>query len=236
MNDWSTNAFIAAAFLLATGSFSAAAAADSQERPVGAFSKIVVRGGIDVYLTQSDQPRLKIEVENYDLDDVVTEVVGDELQLSLKHATGFSLFGDRNARAYLDFVELTSITASGGSDIKSETPLRLESLEIQANGGSDIDIEVDAASLDFTLFGGSDLRVRGDVESLTLDASGGSDVLARSLNAEQVRARVSGGSDAIIRASRAVEIDARGGSDVVVYGNPAEKSIDNDRSSDVVLR
>lgn len=236
MNRQSMYALVAVAFLLMTGPWSAAAADDSEERPVGAFSKLVVRGGIDVELTQSDTPRLKIEVEGVDLDDVVTEVVGDELRLSMKTAAGLSMFGGRDVKAYLDFVELTSISASGGSDIDSAGRLRLEGLQIQASGGSDVDIDIEAASLDFMLSGGSDLDVRGDVESVTINASGGSDVSARSLNAERVTARVSGGSDAILRASGEVEIDARSGSDVVIYGNPAVKSIDNDRSSDVVLR
>jgi Putative auto-transporter adhesin, head GIN domain len=236
MNRQSTSTFVAVALLLVTGASSTAAAGDSEERPVGAFSKLVVGGGIDVYLTQSDEPRLTIEVEGVDLDDVVTEVVGDELRLSMKRAAGLTMFGGRDVKAHLDFVELTSITASGGSDIESRNRLRLEALEIDASGGSDVDLEIEAASLGFRLAGGSDLDVRGDAESVEIEASGGSDVSARSLDAGRVRIKVSGGSDAILRASHEVEIDARSGSDVVVYGNPAVKSIDNDRSSDVVLR
>ena len=59
---------------------------------------------------------------------------------------------------------------------------------------------------------------------------------ASSMAAERVELRVSGGSDASVRASAAIEIDASGGSDIEVAGNPAERNVNNDRSSDVTWR
>jgi hypothetical protein len=206
----------------------------SEERPLGHFSKLVVSDGIDIYLTQSTEESLRLEVEGLELADIVSEVEGDTL--TLKNSRGRNWFdGDeREATVYLNFVQLSSIEASGGSDIESRNDLNLETLRIDASGGSDIDIAVSTEGLALTVSGGSDAEVRGETEAFTIAASGGSDISAEAFQAEHVTATVAGGSDAIIRVSDAIVLDADGGSDVIIYGNPARRTVNNDRSSDVI--
>ena len=224
--------------LFAFGIGAAHAQSNTEERSVAPFTRLNVENGIDVSLTQGPEQRLRIEVDGYDLADIVTEVVGGELRLSNKGRSvwGWSFFEDHDVTVYLDFVELTAIDASSGSDIEGRNAFELDELSVQASGGSDVELDVRAERLEFHLSGGSDLDVRGETQSLTIDASGGSDVLARSLNAAQARVDLSGGSDASILATTSVAIHASGGSDVIVHGNPAERTLDNDRSSDIVWR
>lgn len=220
--------------LLVLGSCSGYAQSNSEDRAVAHFSRVSVRDGIDVYLTQSTEESPRVEGPN--LEDIVTEVVGDELRLSNRARSVFSFFAAPDVTVYLDFVQLSAIEASGGSDIRGRNDLRLEQLRVRASGGSDVDLAVQARSLEFELSGGSDLRVRGNTQSLAIAASGGSDVAAESLSSESASVRLSGGSDASVRASAAIVVDASGGSDVSVYGNPAERTLNNDRSSDVAWR
>jgi hypothetical protein len=222
-------------FLVLAGPCSAFAQTDSEERAIGAFSKLAVSGGIDVYLTQSSEPSLRVEVDGYDLDDVVTEVKGDELRLSRARGALFFGHGGR-VTVYLNFVQLSAIEASGGSDIHGRDDMQVERLTVHASGGSDVDLAVQAQRLEFVASGGSDLRLRGRTPSLDIVASGGCDVSARSLQSDDVKLVVSGGSDAIVTAGASIDINAHGGSDVSVYGNPAQRTVDNDRSSDVAWR
>jgi hypothetical protein len=194
----------------------------------------VVGDGIDVYLTQATEESLRVEVVGLELADIVSEVEGDTLTLRNSRGRNWLDDDEREATAYLNFVQLSSIEASGGSDIESRNNLELDALTIDASGGSDIDIAVSAQSVEFTVSGGSDVEVRGDTRSLTVAASGGSDISAQSLQAGSVTAAVAGGSDAIIRVSESIVLDANGGSDVIIYGDPAQRTVNNDRSSDVV--
>jgi hypothetical protein len=221
--------------MLAIGACSAFAQS-SEDRAVGPFSRLSVQNGIDVYLSQADQEHLRVEVEGYELDDVVSEVEGDELRLYRKGPRRSGFLADNRIAVYLDFVQLSSIEASGGSDIHGRNDMQLEALAVRASGGSDVDLDLEATRLELVLAGGSDVRARGSAQSLSIEASGGSDVSAGSLEAERVRLALAGGCDASVRASAAIEIDASGGSDVAVYGNPAERQVRNDRSSDVVWR
>lgn len=228
---------VASAVLLATGACSAFGQPASEDRPVGAFSRLGAHAGVDVYLTQSDTESLRIEVEGFELDDVISEVVGDELVLRYDGPRQRSGFFERHRiTAYVNFVQLTAIEASGGSDIEGRNEMRLERLTVDASGGSDVELDVQAERLEFSLSGGSDLGARGSTRSLVVRASGGSDVSARSLAAERAELELSGGSDASVRAGAAIDIDADGASDVVVYGDPADRTVRNDRSSDVHFR
>lgn len=211
----------------------AAVAANAEERSVGPFSKLRVRNGIDIYLTQSDRETLTVKAS--DPDKVVTEVVNGELRIS-RATGGRSFFGGAKDEVHVGFVELSAIDASGGSDVKGRSQIQLEDLAVTASGGSDIDLDLQAKHLDVTLSGGSDLRLRGNAESVAIEASGGSDVSAAALQARQVKLRVSGGSDARINAKEAIDISASGGSDVSVSGNPQRRTVNNDRSSDVYWR
>ena len=228
---------VALPLLYAAGTCSVYAETASEDRAVGHFSKLVVGNGIDVYLTQSTAESLRVEVkgEGFALADVLTEVEGDVLKLSVarNQNRSFPFTEDRDATVYLNFIQLSSIEASGGSDIESRNGLALDALAVDASGGSDLDLDVDAQSLDITVSGGSDVDLRGKAESLTISASGGSDISADSLTAERVNATVSGGSDADIRATAAIVLDASSGSDVSISGNPPQSTINADRSSDV---
>ncbi len=208
----------------------------SAVRPVAPFSRLKVQSGIDVFLTEGAKESLRVEARGIDLEDVISRVDGGELVLERRGGWPGRLIRPSHVNVYLGFVDLTQVRASGGSDIKGGASLQLDSLQVDASGGSDVDLDVQAESLRFTLSGGSDLVLKGTAPSLSIEASGGSDVAAGSFEAERARLRLSGGSDATIRATAAVDIGARGGSDVTIHGNPPAKQISNDRSSDIVWR
>lgn len=207
----------------------------TEDRTVSAFSTIRVEGGIDVSLSQSGRARVTVEAEDDSLEDVITVVEDGELRISRARSSGFRVFGG-GAVVHVEFAQLSGIEASGGSDIDGRGEIRLDDLSIGASGGSDIDLDVQAKRIEFRVSGGSDIDLQGSTDSLEITASGGSDVSAGKLAASRVKLLLSGGSDAIVNAKEAIEVDASGGSDVRILGNPAQRTVNNDRSSGVSWR
>jgi hypothetical protein len=237
MRNSLTNTLGVVAVLGLSAAISAYAQSGAEERDIPAFTRIAVQNGIDVELTQAATQRVRIETVDYDLADIVTEVVDGELRISNDARRRGSFFGSSgDVLVYLDIVSLSSIRASGGSDIEGRNQLSSDALVVEASGGSDVELAVQTEQLSLRLSGGSDAEVRGAARSLTAEASGGSDIEAGSLEAEEATVRVSGGSDATIWASASVDINASGGSDVSVLGNPPQQRVNNDRSSDIVVR
>ncbi|MBN1239263.1 MAG: DUF2807 domain-containing protein [Gammaproteobacteria bacterium] len=212
------------------------AEADTEERQVESFSKLRVQNGVDVHLTQADREALRIEVDGIGIEDVVTEVVDDELRITRAGGALGRFLSTGRVSAYIDFVRLSDIEVSGGSDVRGRSTIEADELRVVASGGSDVRLTVDASQLEFRLSGGSDLDVEGRADDLSVDASGGSDVSAGRLRAQRASVRVSGGSDASVNAAARVDIEASGGSDVDVHGDPRDRTVDTDRSSDVTWK
>ncbi|SRR5690606_33265220 len=225
---------VASAVLLGSIALSSASVAQVETRQVPPFSKLSVAHGIDVELRQTDRENLRIEVDGIELADVESVVADGELRLSRRERKPGPERG--RVRAYVDFVSLTSIAASSGSDVESNGVLELEDLTVAASSGSDVELEINARSLSVHVSSGSDVEVEGAVETFSVEASSGSDVSADELEARDVTLRLSSGSDAEVRATGSVDIQASSGSDVTVYGNPATRNVNADRSSDVVWR
>lgn len=201
-------------------------------RQVSHFSKIKVQQGIDVYLTRSDNESIKISTKGYRIEDIITEVSGNELHI---YREGKS-WNMGHIKVYLNYTELNAIDASGGSDVVTENPLVTEELYLKASGGSDMKLDIQASYLEGHTSGGSDLHMRGTTEVMNVTASGGSDIKANDLRSKRGIIKVSGGSDAEVFVSDEIDINASGGSDVNVSGNPRVKNLNNDRSSDVSIR
>lgn len=224
--------FAVTTLLMAGGAPPASAQSASEERPVGAFTELRASRGVDVELTQGSRESLRIEVKGIELADVISRIENGVLTLS----TTENRWNQREVVAHVGFVRLESIEASGGSDVEGRNRLRFEDLTVEASGGSDVELDLEAHNLELRASGGSDLDLSGTARVVSIAASGGSDASARQLTAERVEARVSGGSDAELHATAAVEIHASGGSDIEIFGNPAERRVDNDKSSDVIWR
>ncbi|EMR02083.1 hypothetical protein ADICEAN_02790 [Cesiribacter andamanensis AMV16] len=209
-------------------------------RSVANFTALKVMSGIDVYLSQSDSPSVKIAVDSEEtLQDLVVEVdASNTLVLRLPANKQMrrwwgSQTNTRRVKAYVSFRQLTDIQVSGGSDLFGEGPLRFQRLRMAASGGSDIRMNLTADELEVTCSGGADAELQGRAGTFTARASGGSDLKAQELEAQVATVNVSGGSDGYIKVVRELTATASGGSDIVYWGSPAKVSSNASGGSEI---
>jgi hypothetical protein len=203
------------------------------------FTALKVMSGIDVYLSQSNEPSVRIEVDSEEtLQELVVEVDNSNT-LVLRMPANKQVkrwWGTKNTtriKAYVSFRELTSIQASAGSDVFGEGELTFKSLRINASAGSDIKLNLRATELDVNCGGGADVILQGTVATFKGVASGGSDIRAQELEVQVATLNVSGGSDAYIRVLRQLMATASGGSDIVYWGSPEKVSSNASGGSDI---
>jgi hypothetical protein len=203
------------------------------------FTALKVMSGIDVYLSQSDTPSVRIEVDSEEsLQDLVVEVDNSNT-LVLRMPANKQVkrwWGSKTTtrvRAYVSFRELTSIQASAGSDVFGQGDLLFTSLRINASGGADVKLSLRAEQLDVNCSGGADAVLQGTVVTFKGVASGGSDIKAQELEVQVATLNVSGGSDAHIRVLRQLMATASGGSDIVYWGSPEKVSSNASGGSDI---
>ncbi|MGK7394898.1 MAG: head GIN domain-containing protein [Candidatus Cyclobacteriaceae bacterium M3_2C_046] len=207
-------------------------AQDRETRNISGFSRLKASDGIDLVLIKADKEMLELETRNYNLDDVVTELNGDQLVLYKQKRS----WGNNRVQVKIYYQTLTKLNISGGSDVKTENLLSGNEFYIEASGGSDLELEVSLAYLECRLSGGSDADLQGRTEFLDINASGGSDIDAHQLKASRGRLNISGGSDAEVNFSETVDINASGGSDVELMGGASVSNLKHDRSSDISVR
>lgn len=192
-----------------------------QNRTVGEFSSITASSGWDVIVRQGDRQSVSIEVSEKLLDRAVVEVKNGTLHIYTENKNGFSFsfLNNRNItqKAYVTVTDLKEITASGGVDIRFETPLETADFKVNMSGGTDLEnLSLNCNTFTGNFSGGCDADIRFlAVQTLKVDASGGSDVNLYDIDAQQCRVGASGGCDVKLTGkSKEFSISASGGCDV----------------------
>ncbi len=182
----------ALAVSLVLTSFLAASSADAQQRetrPLEGFDAIEVGGGIDLFLRQGQSFVVEVEAEDGDAAEIVTEVRDRTLEIRRKSSFNFFSWDGDPGAVHVTLPALVSLTASGGSDVRTEGAFTSDNLQIVASGGSDLVMTVSATTLEAQASGGSDMRLSGTVRSASVRSSGGSDLNASGLTADGSRRR-----------------------------------------------
>lgn len=222
--------------LVALCSVSIVSVAFAQQREVrelGEFTGISVGGGVDLYLRQTDAFSVEVVAEDGDTDNIVTDVRNGTLEIRRRESIT-QLFDWRNDYSvHVAMPQLQSLTASGGSDVRTEGRFSGDSLTIHVSGGSDTTIEFDVDTLEIRASGGSDLSLTGNARSADIATSGGSDVAGRRLEIGEANVRSSGGSDISVTVRDRLVAAASGGSDITYEGNPDYVDVDKSGSGDV---
>jgi hypothetical protein len=205
-------------------------------RNLSGFDSVQTSNGIDLNVTQGESFRVEVIASAANIPKILTEVEDHTLVIRLDRAgfSGFGLFGGAHVNVTMPAVR--SLSASGGSDIRSENILTGDSLRVLASGGSDVSLDLAFESLEATVSGGSDMRLTGEVGNLSTQASGGSDLNGRALTAKNATIGSSGGSDTWITVTEVLAVTAAGGSDVAYFGSPGSVSVNASGGSDVIGR
>lgn len=206
---------------------------ESEVRKIKNFNAIKVSTGIDLYLKMGESESVKIVADDEIIDDIITEVIDGTLRIYMKRNNWFNWGGNKTRKAYVTVKELNEISASSGSDVKSENTLEGESLKVQASSGSDVEIDVFYKNVSLDTSSGSDAKLSGKVKTLEVEASSGSDIKAHDLESKICKARASSGSDITVYVTEELYAKASSGADIRYYGNPQIKDTDESSGGDI---
>ncbi|MGD9930681.1 MAG: head GIN domain-containing protein [Mangrovibacterium sp.] len=207
---------------------------DTQTRSVESFSKISVSSGIDLFLTQGNSEAIVVEADPDIIDKIITRVEDGTLRIYIKDNQNWNWGWNQPRKAYVTFDDLTTLTASAGSDVYSQNAFKLNELDIEASSGSDIKIaNLTAEFVRVRTSSGSDAEVSGKTVDLVADSSSGSDLDCGNLVAEHVEVSASSGSDATVHVTGSLKARASSGADIRYKGSPTQKDIDESSGGDV---
>jgi hypothetical protein len=185
----------------------------------GQFDAIKVSGGIDLYLSQSDNIAIAVSAsdENYK-EEIKTVVENGTLRIFYEGEKGW-IKKDRKLRAYVSFSELKKIDASGACDVFVIGSVTTSALILHMSGACDFSGMVKVSTLDINLSGASDAKISGTAKTVNIKSNGASDIKAYELVTDVCNANVSGASDVHITINTELTASASGASDITYRGN-----------------
>lgn len=185
-----------AAFMATSMLVLPAQADDSESRDLEEFSRIVIKGAMDIDVEVGKNQSVEIFADRGYLSDVETSVRGDTLYLSQ---------GGRRWR---------------NIDVDIEIQVRnLDSIRLE--GAADINvINIDSDDFELEIDGAGDVTLEGTCGSLTIEINGAADIDAQDLKCKSVDATINGAGDIDAYASESVEATINGVGDITICGDP----------------
>jgi len=228
--------FVGIALLTLTSAvFSQSESDPRQSRQVTGFHAVDISGGIDLYLSNGPES-VAVSASSSSVRDLIqTEVENGILHIFMAKKGNYGI-GSNHLKAFVSVPELTSLAASGGSDVFLQNAITAGDLQIRLSGGSDLKGKLNATHLAIWQSGGSDVSLSGNVQNLQVEASGGSDLSGYDLITDYASLNASGGCDSHLTVNKELRIVASGGSDVSYKGQGVVREIKSSGSSSVTRK
>ncbi|MGN6533683.1 MAG: head GIN domain-containing protein [Ginsengibacter sp.] len=209
---------------------------NAQVRNVSSFNAINASGGIDIYLSQSDDYALAVSAsEDKYRDAIKTEVKNGVLNISY-NGSPIRFSSNPRLRAYISFKTLESLEGSGACDFIINGIFKGNSLKIKLSGACDVKGNISFENVDLNLSGASTAKVNGTVSNIKIAATGASDVKNYDLVADNCIADISGASDIKITVNKSLNAKASGASSLYYKGNPEKKDVSSSGASSISQR
>lgn len=208
--------------------------ANAEVRDVPSFTGIKVSGGIDVYLSQSENYSLAVSAADQEnVANIKTEVKNDVLFITYNDGNSRRNSSNKKLRAYISFKTLESIEGSGACDFYINNSLTGNSLLVKLSGACDIKGPVKLTNLSIELTGASTVKLSGSTQNLKIDASGASDIKNYDLTTENCIAKLSGASDVRITVTNSITASASGASTLFYRGDPEKRDVASSGASSI---
>ncbi len=190
----------------------------SQTKSFTNFSKIDVSNAISVYVTFSETEESVIVVANDNLHEYIKiEKEGNELEIRLKRNINIS--GMATLKVYITTSYLSSIEASGASNVHFSNTYSSTNLNVDLSGASSFNADLILDHLVVEGSGASNINLSGECSYLNSELSGASSIEDYGFYVnEEVRTDLSGASSSKLTINGDIYVEASGASSFYYKG------------------
>ncbi|MEO6582910.1 MAG: head GIN domain-containing protein [Ferruginibacter sp.] len=183
------------------------------------FTSIIISGGIDVYLSQSNAEAIAVSASEPKLREAIkTEIKNGVLKIYVEGDKIWK-WKSRNLRVYISFKNLQLLDVSGASDVVVAGSINSPDLSLKFSGASDFKGAVTVNTLAINLSGASDVKISGTAAIININSSGASDVSGFGLVTDDCKATASGASDINLTVNKEISAQASGASVITFRGS-----------------
>ena len=187
------------------------------------FDEISVTGIIQVKLIQSDEEKLELTTNNFHRHDVKVRVEQGVLRISVTK----SLIKDANVDITVFYKQIRRIKANAGARVSAKEIITGDKLDLKANSGAKIELEVKVNDMHTRLAEGSQMYISGSTESLNVSAASGAVFHGYELSSDYTYSNANTGARIRVVANKSIEAGANTGGRVTYKGNPEDKDLND---------
>lgn len=190
------------------------------EQAVDGASKLKISGIFNLYLSQGDQPNLKIEGDEELVQKLKVTQDGEWLELDFEKVNENFFKKNSKLNVYLTLSELEEFVFDGVGNIKTEGTLEVEDISIRGDGVGNLNLELQANTIKavFSMLG--NINLSGSVNSIALSNDGLGNVDASGLIAQNMNLKSSGIGRVAVHCEGDLSIIVDGIGTVSYEGNP----------------
>lgn len=198
------------------------ASAEEQNRDVSPFSKVALRISGKVYLKQGEPQSVRIVAQESVIEDIITEVKGDELTIRFPNKTIFQRkFNPGKIEIYITVPEVNGLSVSGSGDILvKDLEARILGLAVSGSGNIEID-DLDSEKVKGAISGSGNIKLNdgGVAEELTVAISGSGNFDASGFEADNVNVSTSGSGNCRVSSNGSIKARIAGSGSVLYKGS-----------------
>ncbi len=187
-------------------------------RQVGSFRGVKSSQAIDVYLKKGDKEEVKVEINNGNISDVLTEVTGNNLRIHIREGR----YRKMNVKVYVTYVAMEKIAASSASNIFSEGRIKTSTMTINASSAASVEIGLDTESVVVDASSAANIELEGKSKKFEAEASSAGDIDAYNLECEIVTAQASSAGSIKVSVTKEIDGHASSGGSIKYRGNPTK--------------
>ena len=210
-----------------------------EERPIQGVRKVVVKGSVDVFFRRFGTPQLVVAGETQEaIDAIKTRIKGDKLIIE-NEGSNFQCNGVSFGNISVGSVGGNGVhiningqsiniggNVNGGNIGRAVVGVALPEIQaVNLKGSGDITLlDLQQAGIELEIEGSGDITAYGQVESLTVGVAGSGDVDCSDLTANRASLSVAGSGDIKAFVRQSVTAQVVGSGDILVRGNPAQRT------------
>ena len=186
----------------------------TQNQPFSDFTAVSISSGFQFVITQSNSFSVKTTTDENIQNYIQISKLGNTLSVGIKPGYGVTT---STLKVEVSMPSLSRLELSGGAHGSASGFVSTNNFEIDASGGSQV-------------------QMQGQANDLTLNASGGSQLHLSNFTVRNANADLSGGSQAEIDPSGRIDGNLSGGSHLFYSGNPTLGNINVSGGANIARR
>lgn len=198
--------------------------ADTEDRRVGQFDVLHVKGFLDVFITQSSEYEVRIEAPSDKMNNIITVVENGELIVHYKTNKGKNNWNWKDGKAqmkvYVSARNLEGVYVSGSGDVEGRG-ISAKNFKASIAGSGDLVLEVDARNIEAKIAGSGDMQLKGSTNGFDISIAGSGDIEAFGLKARSSNIKIAGSGDCEVNVSESLDVKINGSGNVEYKGNPS---------------